>query len=209
MVGLHTPEEDRDFFRNHLFSKCEIWGAVDGRLVGFTAFGNEWIEQLYILPEWQGQGIGKALLDIAKGKCSTLRLWTFQQNKPARQFYERNGFVPIEETDRLGNEAKAPDVLMSGQVGALQIWGPTLPFHNGGYVLPRPAAAFRKWHDCYDRLEWRRLRNVSFPQSLAKTGQSADGPDVAIALVMGTPGGLTHVGWEADSQPLIMLFSYK
>lgn len=111
LAGLHTPEEDRDYFRNHLFDKCEMWGAVDGRLVGFIAFANGWIEQLYILPEWQGQGIGKALLEIAKGKSPKLRAWTFQQNTPARQFYERNGFVPIEETQGLDNEAKAPDVL--------------------------------------------------------------------------------------------------
>lgn len=111
LAGLHTPEEDRDYFRNHLFNESEMWGAFDVRLVGFIAFTGEWIEQLYILPDWQGQGIGNALIGVAKGKCPALRLWTFQQNKPARRFYERNGFVPIEETDGLGNEAKAPDIL--------------------------------------------------------------------------------------------------
>ena len=111
LAGLHTPEEDRDFFRTHLFDRCEVWGAVDGRLVGLIAFANEWIEQLYILPDWQGQGIGKALLDIAKSKCPALRLWTFQQNQQARQFYERNGFVSMVRTDGLGNEEKAPDIL--------------------------------------------------------------------------------------------------
>lgn len=111
LAGLHTPQEDRDFFRNHLFNDCEVWGAFDERLVGLIAFTNDWIEQLYVLPNWQGQGIGKALLGIAKSKCPELRLWTFQQNKLARQFYKRNGFVPIDETDGLGNEAKAPDIL--------------------------------------------------------------------------------------------------
>lgn len=60
--------------------------------------------------------------------------------------------------------------------------------------------------------EWpknERIPDVGFPRFRNKTGKAASGPDVAIALVMGTPGGLTHVGWEADSQPLIMLFSYK
>lgn len=86
-------------------------GAFDAGLVGFIALSNEWIEQLYVLPEWQGQGIGKALLKIAKSRSPTLSLWTFQQNKQARQFYERNDFVPIEMTDGHGNEAKAPDAL--------------------------------------------------------------------------------------------------
>lgn len=111
LAGLHTPEEYLDYFRNHLFRESEMWGAFDAGLVGFIALSNEWIEQLYILPEWQGRGIGQALLKIAKAKFPTLSLWTFQQNEQARQFYERNGFVPIEMTDGLGNEAKAPDVL--------------------------------------------------------------------------------------------------
>jgi putative acetyltransferase len=111
LAGLHTPEEDQEYFRNRLFSETEMWGAFDDHLVGFIAFANEWIEQLYILPEWQGRGIGKALVKIAKAKFPSLRLWTFQQNEPAKQFYERNGFVPIETTDGLGNEAKAPDIL--------------------------------------------------------------------------------------------------
>jgi putative acetyltransferase len=119
LAGLHTPQEDRVFFKSHLFNECEMWGAVDGRLVGFIAFSNGWIDQLYVLPDWQGQGIGKALLDIAKGRCPKLRLWTFQQNKPARQFYERNGFVPIEETDGHDNEEKAPDVLYEWPVETL------------------------------------------------------------------------------------------
>ncbi|QYO79062.1 GNAT family N-acetyltransferase [Devosia salina] len=111
LAGLHTPEEDLEYFRTHLFRESEMWGAFTGQLVGFIAFAGEWIEQLYILPEWQGMGIGKVLLEIAKVKSRSLRLWTFQQNAPARQFYERHGFVPIEATDGLGNEAKAPDVL--------------------------------------------------------------------------------------------------
>lgn len=112
LAGLHTPEEDLEYFRDHLFVETEMWGAFAANgLVGFIAFSNDWIEQLYILPEWQGGGVGKALLEIAKARFSTLRLWTFQQNGPAREFYERNGFVPIEMTDGLGNEAKAPDIL--------------------------------------------------------------------------------------------------
>ena len=45
-------------------------------------------------------------------------LWTFQQNLRARRFYERHGFVAVEETDGLGNEERAPDVryLWTGKV---------------------------------------------------------------------------------------------
>jgi putative acetyltransferase len=108
---LHTPEEDAGFVRDHLFPTSEMWGAFDPELVGFIAFANEWIEQFYILPTWQGRGIGNALLAIPMTKFSTLKLWTFQQNSGARQFYERKGFVPIELTDGQANEHKEPDIL--------------------------------------------------------------------------------------------------
>jgi len=111
LAGLHTQEEDRGFFRDYLFVECENWGVFDGELLGFMALSNEWIEQLYVLPDRQGQGIGRALLDIAKNKSAVLKLWTFQENAAARQFYERNGFVAVETTDGIGNEEKAPDVM--------------------------------------------------------------------------------------------------
>jgi hypothetical protein len=30
LVGLHTPDEDRWFFRERIFAACELWGAFDG-----------------------------------------------------------------------------------------------------------------------------------------------------------------------------------
>ncbi|MCC2609849.1 GNAT family N-acetyltransferase [Neorhizobium petrolearium] len=112
LAGLHTPEEDRDYWTGHLLPACEIWGAErDGTLLAVNAFREDWIDQLYILPEAQGQGIGSALLEIAKGACPELFLWTFQRNTLARRFYERHGFVAVKETDGAANEEKEPDVL--------------------------------------------------------------------------------------------------
>jgi GNAT superfamily N-acetyltransferase len=111
LAGLHTPEEDRAFVRGHLFETCELWGAHEADLVGMIAFAPGWVEQLYILPGWQGRGVGKALLDVAKARNTELRLWTFQRNIQARRFYERQGFVAIDETDGAANEEREPDVL--------------------------------------------------------------------------------------------------
>jgi GNAT superfamily N-acetyltransferase len=57
----------------------------------------------------QGRGVGTELLDIAKGVCHRLQLWTFQRNAPARRFYEARGFMLIEETDGARNEEREPD----------------------------------------------------------------------------------------------------
>lgn len=112
LAGLHTPKEDRNYWSRHLFETHEIWCAErDEKLLGVIAFRKDWIEQLYILPEAQGQGIGSGLLDVAKAAYADLRLWTFRRNTDARRFYEARGFVAVEETDGAGNEEKEPDVL--------------------------------------------------------------------------------------------------
>ena len=112
LAGLHTPDEDKRYFRGRVFPACTIWGARDGEaLVGFVAFRPGWIDQLYVLPSEQRHGVGTALLDVAKAASATLSLWTFQRNRRARQFYERHGFVMVDETDGSGNDEQEPDVL--------------------------------------------------------------------------------------------------
>jgi GNAT superfamily N-acetyltransferase len=121
LAGLHTPDEDRRFFRERVFADCSVWGAfAPPGLAGFIAFRPGWIDQLYLLPAEQRRGIGAALLAIAKARNRTLSLWTFQRNAGARRFYERNGFVSVEETDGSGNEEREPDVRYVWQAG-----GPT------------------------------------------------------------------------------------
>jgi putative acetyltransferase len=109
--GLHTPEEDRTFFRDRVFSECEVWGCGTDRISGFIAFRLDWTDQLYVLPDHQGQGIGGALLELAKSRSARLQLWTFQRNAAARAFYEKRAFIAIRETDGRDNEEREPDVL--------------------------------------------------------------------------------------------------
>ena len=110
LAGLHTPQEDRQFFRTRLFVACEVWGAADGtELGGIIAFRDGWIDQLYVLPAAQRRGIGTGLLDVARSKFARLQLWTFQCNVRARRFYEARGFVLVEETDGSRNEEREPD----------------------------------------------------------------------------------------------------
>ena len=75
------------------------------------AFRDDWIDQLYVLPDAQGRGTGSALLDVAMRAADRLGLWTFQRNAGARGFYEARGFKLIEQTDGARNEEKEPDVL--------------------------------------------------------------------------------------------------
>ena len=112
LAGLHTPEEDENFWSGHVFPTCQIWGAEhDGDLVGVIAFREGWVDQLYVLPDAQRRGTGTRLLDLAKSAYPQLHLWTFQRNLPARRFYTAHGFAIVEETDGSRNEEKEPDVL--------------------------------------------------------------------------------------------------
>lgn len=112
LAGLHTPEEDQWFFRDRVFTTCEVWGAFDGdAMTGMLAFHEGWIDQLYVLPEAQGCGVGTALLRIAQNAFDRLQLWTFQRNAQARSFYEARGFALIQQTDGARNEEKEPDAL--------------------------------------------------------------------------------------------------
>ncbi|WP_244564646.1 GNAT family N-acetyltransferase [Rhizobium sullae] len=111
LAGRHTPAEDRAYFREHVFSECEVWGAVGDEVVGFIAFRADWIDLLYVLPDLQGMGAGDVLLQVAKGAASSLQLWTFQKNTLARRFYEKRGFVLVNETDGSDNEEREPDAL--------------------------------------------------------------------------------------------------
>ena len=117
LAGIHTPQEDRWFFRERLFKTCELWGAFDdAALTGLIAFREGWIDQLYVLPEAQRRGTGSQLLQKAKDTVARLHLWTFQRNQPARRFYEARGFVLVRKTNGAGNEEREPD--------ALYLWTP-------------------------------------------------------------------------------------
>jgi GNAT superfamily N-acetyltransferase len=120
LKGLHTPDEDRAFFRERLFAACEMWGAFAGNdMTGFIAFRESWIDQLYVLPAAQGNGVGTSLLKIAQDTFAHLQLWTFQRNANARRFYERRGFALVRETDGSDNEEKEPDALYRWTRGGL------------------------------------------------------------------------------------------
>jgi ribosomal protein S18 acetylase RimI-like enzyme len=112
LAGLHTPEEDRRFFRERVFTSCRVWGYFDdNELAGVIAFREGWIDQLYVRPSSQRRGIGTALLRLAQNQSASLSLWTFQRNEAARRFYEKHAFMLVEETDGGSNEEKEPDAM--------------------------------------------------------------------------------------------------
>ena len=92
-----------------------VWVAERGpAIVGFARLTDGWLDDLYVHPDHQGQGVGSALLDVAKAqRPQGFCLWVFESNTPARAFYERQGLVALERTDGSANEERAPDLRMA------------------------------------------------------------------------------------------------
>ena len=91
----HFFYEDQDYFREHILKQNKVFVVEsDQRPIAFMAIKDEFIDQLYVHPDYQNQGVGKTLLDYAR-KLSPEHVWlyTLQINLNARVFYEKNGFI--------------------------------------------------------------------------------------------------------------------
>ncbi len=98
-----------------LLEHDEVWVAeVEGRVVAYLRMTPTWLDDLYVVPDHAGRGIGSMLLDLAKARRPAgFSLWVFEMNTPARAFYLRHGLVEREHTDGSTNEERSPDLRMS------------------------------------------------------------------------------------------------
>jgi ribosomal protein S18 acetylase RimI-like enzyme len=91
----HFFYEDQDYFRDHVLQENRVFVVESNDCpVAFMAMRNDFIDHLYVHPDYQNQGLGKLLLDYAR-QLSPDHIWlyTLQINMRAREFYERNGFT--------------------------------------------------------------------------------------------------------------------
>ena len=102
-------------------AKCFLIAeAPDGGLVGHAM---SWLDdnaainllRLYVLPGWQGRGIGNRLLEAAIAAYPAgrlLRLEVQAQNAPAIRFYERMGLRVAGDTGERGGFTDIPALVM-------------------------------------------------------------------------------------------------
>ena len=111
MPQLHTPDEDLYFVRHVLLVEQTVTVAtIEDRIVGFAATKNEWIEQLYLHPDWTARGIGARLLNHVTAAMTHVKLFCFEANAGACRFYERHDFVADAFGDGSSNEEGLPDI---------------------------------------------------------------------------------------------------
>lgn len=111
-ASAHSQDEFLWWIRSIVLPEREVWLAedADGRTLAVLVLDQDWVDQLYVDPDFTGMGLGSRLIDLAKSlRPAGLQLWTFQSNLGAQRFYRRHGFTEAERTDGSGNEEKAPD----------------------------------------------------------------------------------------------------
>lgn len=111
---VHDRETTHRWMLGRLEGDSDGWVAErSGRVVGYQVITGHWLDDLYLAPGETGQGVGAALLDVAKAqRPQGLCLWVFESNDGARRFYRSHGLVELERTDGSSNEERAPDIRM-------------------------------------------------------------------------------------------------
>ena len=114
----HEPYMDARELTVELAAGVEFWGyEADGELVGVMGIQAvddvDLIRHAYVLPERQGEGIGRALLDHLRGTTSRrILIGTWAAAEWAIRFYERNGFElvsPEQKSELLRTYRDIPD----------------------------------------------------------------------------------------------------
>ena len=113
--SVHPDEDVLPWVTGWLADEGEVWIAeVAGDPAGYARFTSTWLDQLYVVPEHAGMGIGSLLLDLVKSlRPDGFGLWVFASNEPARRFYRRRALIELETTDGSGNDERSPDVRMA------------------------------------------------------------------------------------------------
>jgi len=109
------PEEVRAWIGSLLDRPGELWLACrDDQVLGFLLLRGPWLNLLFVHPERPAQGVGAALLDLAKAlRPQGFGLRVYQANTRARDFYRRHGLVELETTDGSSHDDDEPDLQMA------------------------------------------------------------------------------------------------
>lgn len=74
-------------------SSQTIVSRYNGEIVGFISLVDNTLASIFVLPDYQGKGIGHKLLSYVFEEKETLVLNVYEKNISAREFYLRNGFI--------------------------------------------------------------------------------------------------------------------
>ena len=91
-------------------SETFVYKDVQGIKGFFFVINNEFIGALFVDIDFQGNGIGKQLIDYAVSKYGKLQLAVYRENKKSVEFYINRGFKIIEE--QINDDSKHVEYIM-------------------------------------------------------------------------------------------------
>ncbi|HPQ67934.1 MAG TPA: GNAT family N-acetyltransferase [bacterium] len=90
--------KDRQEIIEHAIPEARQWlYENEGEIVGFIALIGEHIGGLFVDPAYHRQGIGRALVNHARGMYERLTVNVFRDNRNGIAFYEGVGFAFVRE----------------------------------------------------------------------------------------------------------------
>ena len=101
VLGDNLKEEDIEYFkpliRNQYFPAVKLFVIrnENGRIAAFMGLSDDMLEMLFVLPEEQGHGYGKAFVDYAIDKCNIYKVDVNEDNEQAYKFYLHMGYEVI------------------------------------------------------------------------------------------------------------------
>lgn len=98
---------------NDYLPRYETWvWATDQGISGFISHHRDFVGGLFVTPEQQGNGIGRALVEHVRRIYGALQVEVFAVNMKARAFYARLEFGLVSE---YVHQATAAQILKLGQ----------------------------------------------------------------------------------------------
>lgn len=103
-LARHTPEERTEYLEAGGRQGKRVFTIANGsKALGLVSLCGSEIVDLYVLPEAQGLGYGRLLLDFAVRQApGDPTLWLLENNAAAQRFYENAGFAFTGRENRSG-----------------------------------------------------------------------------------------------------------
>jgi len=107
-VWYATSKICHDFVNNDYWLACKddiankyipsaetVVAKYEGKIVGFVSLVDNILAAIFVLPDYQGKGIGQKLLMNAFEKRDSLLLTVYEKNTSARRFYQSHKFMEL------------------------------------------------------------------------------------------------------------------
>jgi len=227
-ISIHYNDPAKDIPRMLATHDCQLYvGTENDRVIASIMVGHEghrgWLYKLAVLPEFQGKGLGRDLVQqaerwlVARG-VPKVNLMIRDTNIKVRQFYQRLGYEVAARTvmERWLNKPGAVDmdpadldVVTTYMEMTERPTRPTVPCPPGQYAvlrLERPSVTFYRYLYSLvgERWMWSDRRKMS--DETLDAAINAEGIEIYVLYASGEPAGYVELDRRAKPDIRIAYF---